>query len=203
MNIKTKIAGAIATGTILATAFTSGAFAATNTVTVKNNGAGSTNTVIAVNKQKTKVRQTNLTAVVNLTGVNQDTGGNKANGNTGGGEVTVDSGTATSNVTNTTTTGGNTASVDPCVCESGTNDITIQGNGARSTNTVIAVNKNKTKVSQFNGTLVVNGTHVSQNTGGNQANGNTGNGGVTVDSGNASSTVTNTTTTGGNELNLP
>ena len=201
MNIKTKIAGAIAAGTILATVFTSGAFAATNTVTVKNNGARSTNTVIAVNKQKTKVRQTNLTTVVNLTGVNQDTGGNKANGNTGGGNVDVNSGDATSTVTNATTTGGNSANVDPCECENGINDITIQGNGARSTNTVIAVNKSKTKVSQFNGTLVVNGTYVSQDTGGNQANGNTGGGNVDVDSGDATSTVTNTTTTGGNVIN--
>ncbi|MBI2031179.1 MAG: hypothetical protein HYT08_01055 [Candidatus Levybacteria bacterium] len=202
MNIKTKIAGAIATGTILATVLTSGAFAATNTVNVKNNGVGSTNTVVAVNKQKTKVRQTNLTGVLNLTGVHQDTGGNSANGNTGGGTKDVDSGNATSTVTNTTTTGGNTATVDPCECD-GTNDITIQGNGVGSHNTVIAVNKSKTKVSQFNGTLVVNGTYVSQNTGGNTANGNTGSGNVTVDSGNANSTVTNTTTTGGNTLNLP
>lgn len=200
MNIKTKIAGAIATGTILAAVFTSGAFAATNTVTVKNNGAGSTNTAISVNKQKTKVRQTNLAVVGNLTGVIQDTGGNKANGNTGGGGVSVDSGNATTHVTNTTTTGGNTANINSCECDPGSNDITIQGNGAGSANTVVAVNKSTTKVSQFNGALVINGTFVAQNTGGNQANGNTGSGGVDVNSGNAEATVTSTTTTGGNSM---
>jgi len=202
MNIKAKIAGAIATGTILATVFASGAFASTNTVTIKNNGAGSTNTAIAVNKQKTKIKQANTTAVINLTGIDQDTGGNKANSNTGSGNVNVDSGNATVNLTNTTKTGGNTLSLNPCECN-GTNEIIIQGNGTRSTNTVIAVNESKTNVLQFNETLVVNGTDVSQNTGGNTANNNTGTGTVAVDSGNATVNLTNTTTTGGNTLNLP
>ena len=63
-------------------------------------------------------------------------------------------------------------------------------------------NFNTTVVSQSNTTNVLNGTVVAQNTGGNKANDNTGNGGVTVESGAANSSVTNTVTTGGNSLTL-
>lgn len=83
-----------------------------NTVDVMDNGADSTNIVKITNKSKFKARQTNETFVVNETLVEQNTGGNWANDNTGG-DVTVDSGDAESNVTNTTNTGGNTLTVNP------------------------------------------------------------------------------------------
>lgn len=199
-NLKIRLAAGFTTAAILATSFAPAAFAATD-VTVTGNGAGSLNKVKVKNINKTRVRQSNSTAVVNLTGVFQNTGGNTANNNTGGGNVDVNSGDATSNVTNRTRTGGNDATVNPCGCPTGDTTITISDNGADSTNKVKVYNTNRTTVGQTNETLVVNGTLVAQNTGGNHANNNTGDGSVDVDSGNASSTVTNTVTTGGNVLN--
>lgn len=200
MNIKQKLTSAAIIGAMMASVVAPASFAAT-TVKVKKNGAGSTNTAFVVNKKKTTVNQYNGTAVVNLVGVLQNTGGNKANGNTGGGKVNVNSGDATSTITNRTTTGGNDATVSPCDCPEGDMDVVISKNGAGSTNTTFVVNKSKTEVDQTNETFVLNGVLVAQNTGGNSANGNTGDGGVDVDSGNAGSTATNTTTTGGNQLN--
>lgn len=75
--------------------------------------------------------------------------------------------------------------------------VTVSGNGAGSKNHVKLVTKNSTVVSQSNSAYVVNSVGVSQNTGGNKANKNVG-GDVSVTSGNATSTVTNTTTTGDN-----
>ncbi len=197
-NLKLKIASAAATAGLLATSFAPAAFA--DTVVVKGNGADSTNKVKVNKKTKTKVSQTNNTAVVNLVGVMQNTGGNTANKNTGG-DVTVGSGDATATVTNTTKTGNNSATVTGCPCEDSDDTIRISGNGADSTNKVKSNTKTKTVVSQTNNTLVVNGVLVAQNTGDNHANKNTG-GDVDVDSGEADATVENTTTTGANTVTL-
>ena len=199
-DLKKKIAAGIATAALLATTFGPVAAFADTTVVIKDNGAGSNNSSTVKNKKKVKVRQSNRTAVINLTGVHQDTGGNTANNNTGDGNVNVDSGNATSTVTNTTTTVGNSATIDPCACPDGDTTVRIVGNGADSINTSNVTNKSKFKVTQSNATLVVNGTLVDQDTGGNHANNNTGDGGVDVDSGAATSTITNTTTIGGNTL---
>lgn len=199
-NIKAKIVASAATAVLLATSFAPAAFADT-TVRFRNTGANSTNRATINKTNRTRVQQTNRTAVVNLTGVFQNTGGNTANSNTGNGTVSVDSGNATSHVTNTTTTVGNDATVDPCGCPNGDTTVRFRNTGADSTNTVNITETNSTNVNQTNGTLVVNGTLVAQDTGGNHANSNTGDGGVSVNSGNAASTVTNTTTTGGNTLN--
>lgn len=201
LNIKQKIAAATASAVILSSVLTSGAFAANNnTVKIKGNGAGSKNTASIKNKHTTNVTQSNGTAVVNLVGVFQNTGGNNANNNGGKGDVTVGSGDATSTVTNITTTHGNTASVNPCGCDQEPNHIVVSDNLAGSKNDASIVNNSSTDVTQTNRTLVVNGVLVAQNTGGNNANDNGGNGDVKVGSGDATSTVTNTTTTGGNTL---
>lgn len=200
IDFKKKIAAGIVTGALLVSAFGPAAAFADTTVVIKDNGAGSTNNATVKNKKKVNVRQTNRTAVVNLTGVFQNTGGNTANNNTGAGDVNVDSGKAESSVNNNTTTGSNSATIDPCGCPDGNTTVRIRDNGAGSTNTVEVKNKSELNVNQTNETLVVNGTLVDQNTGGNHANNNTGDGGVDVNSGGATSTVTNTTVTGGNTL---
>ena len=196
MNI--KLATGIAAAVFLA-ATSAPVFAAT-TVNTSHNGAGSLQVVTVTNKQKTKVTQSNATAVLNLTGVFQNTGGGSTSGNTGG-KVTQKSGNTTSNVTNDTTTGGNSATVSNCGCQLGNTDVTTNHNGAGSVQIVSVTNKKKTKVSQTNETLVVNGTLVVQNTGGLTADNNTG-GDVDQTSGDASSTVTNTTTTGDNTVTI-
>jgi len=197
MSIKSKIAGGIATGAILAgIVLPSGVFA--STVTVHGNGQGSNNAVNLVNVSSSSVKQVNKTAVVNLTAVVQNTGGNKANSNTKG-PVSVTSGNAKSDVTNTTTSGVN-VNTSSCGCLTPSDDtLKISGNGDKSSNTINVTNVSSSSTTQVNKTLVVNGTFVLQNTGGNSANGNTG-GDVTVSSGNANSTVTNDTTVGGNVL---
>ncbi|EKE00088.1 MAG: hypothetical protein ACD_22C00093G0003, partial [uncultured bacterium] len=96
----------------------------------------------------------------------------------------------------------NSATLNGCVCEDPSYTVNVKDNGADSTNKVKITNKSKFKATQTNETLVVNGTLVGQNTGGNHANNNTGDGSVDVDSGNADSTVINDTTTGGNSLTV-
>jgi hypothetical protein len=198
-NWKMKVATSVATATVLAAAIAPATFA--STVKVHNNAKKSVNVVAGVSVKTTVVGQTNNNNVANLTGVFQNTGVNKSSDNTGKGDVSVTSGPAHSTVTNTTTTGGNSATVTGCGCGTG-DDITVSGNGKKSFNLVLVGNFNTTVVSQTNNTNVVNGTVVAQNTGGNKANDNTGNGGVSVESGAATSTVTNTVTTGGNNLTL-
>jgi len=201
MISKVKLTTGFVTAAFLAAVvLPSGAFAA-NTVTVSGNGADSHNKVKIKSNKKTKVKQSNSTAVVNMVGVMQNTGGNKANKNTGNGGVSVDSGNATATVTNTTTTGGNHAVVNPCDCVEGDNTIDVKNNGADSTNKVKVVSNSTYKVSQSNETFVMNGVLVAQNTGMNQANQNTGDGEVGVDSGAAEATVTNEVATEGNVLN--
>ncbi len=69
-------------------------------------------------------------------------------------------------------------------------DLTIEGNGASSNNKITVANNCSTSVSQTNKTLVVTAVSSSANTGDNQANYNTTNGGdVTIDTGAAESTV--------------
>lgn len=77
-------------------------------------------------------------------------------------------------------------------------DITVSGNGSNSTNNVTVVNSNNTTVAQGSATVAVTVVSSSATTGGNTANGNTGNGGVDVTSGNATSNVTTTVTGGSN-----
>ncbi len=193
---KAKFTGALATGAVLASVLLPAAAHAATNVTVTGNGADSKNKVKVKEVKKTNVIQTNATAVVNLVGVVQNTGGNKANKNTGG-TVNITSGNATATVTNNTTTGGNVAVVDNCGCESMPTTIDVSKNGADSTNHVKVKNVNVNTTIQSNYTMVVNGVMVAQNTGNNSANSNT-DGDVMVTSGDADATVENTVETGSN-----
>lgn len=197
-NLKTKLTTGLVTAGILAASFAPSALAAN--VKIKDNGAKSHNTVVASTKKVTSVSQYNGTAVVNLVGVGQNTGGNKANANTGKkSTVTVSSGNAKATVTNTTTTGGNSATVNGCCCGAEGGDVVIKDNGALSHNHAYVSDKCITKAEQASETLVVNGVLVGQNTGHNSASYNTG-GTISVDSGNAVADVSNSTTTGNNTL---
>ena len=193
-----KIATGLATGAVLASVIAPAAFAATD-VTVQGNGHKSDNTVKVKNVQKNTVSQSNTSAVINVTAVLQNTGGNKANGNTGG-NTGITTGNTKSTVTNTTMTGGNVAHVDSCGCADSDTVVTVKKNGSKSDNKVTVKNKNVSTVSQSNEAFVMNGTLVGQNTGMNKANHNT-DGDVSVSTGNTHSDVTNDVTTGSNELN--
>ena len=81
------------------------AFAST-TFHISNNGAGSNNTVTVNNSSNNNIFQSNNGFISNFIKIFTNTGGNEANGNTGG-NTTVTSGDATSNVTITNNLGGN------------------------------------------------------------------------------------------------
>lgn len=198
-SVKTKITTGLVTATFLAGLVAPAAFADTD-VTIHDNGESSTNKVKVKNKHVTKVKQKNTTNVVNTVGLTQSTGNNKANKNTGG-DVTLTSGNAMADVTLETTTGGNTATVDGCGCVVGDTTVTVDGNGADSTNKVKISNTNITKAVQKNTTTVTNVVSIGQTTGGNTANSNTG-GSVDVTSGDANATVGITNTVGENSLTI-
>ena len=201
MNLKTKLTAGIAMGAFLVGVVAPvGAFAAD--VTISSNGKDSTNKVKVTTTKKTMVSQKNASAVKNNVGIAQNTGGNKANGNTGAGVVSITTGNAKATVTNNTTTGGNTAVLDNCGCMPASQNLTIKDNGKDSTNTITVSSCDSTMVSQMNMAWVVNEVGVIQNTGMNSANGNTvkDGGDPSIATGNANATVTNNTTTGDNVL---
>ena len=103
MTIKQKIATSIATGAFLGAILTGSAFAADNKCEISGNGNNSTNRCRLVKVNKKTVVQVNSAHVANFVGAGADTGGNSADKNTGGGNVKVDTGsaTATVNITNT------------------------------------------------------------------------------------------------------
>jgi len=92
-----KAATGIATASLLAQAFTPLAFADT-TVEISGNGADSDNTATVVQVNETGVFQENNAEIQNNVSVSANSGGNDANNNTGG-DVSIDTGNATSNTT--------------------------------------------------------------------------------------------------------
>lgn len=176
--------------TVLSLVLVAGAgFSATQAATNSGNGADSINNAHVTKVNKTKVKQKNNAAQFNVVGVEQKAGNNKANNNTGPGDVTLASGGATAGVGVGNAANQNSAEVTPCDCVNGVDPVVSNtGNGAGSTNTATYYQKNKLKVGQTNNAVQVNVVGVSQNTGGNQANSNTG-GSVDVTSGDAAATV--------------
>jgi hypothetical protein len=164
------------------------------TAEISGNGSGSTNTIYIKNKSNCKVYQKNSTAVLTEIESSASTGGNTANGNTGG-DVTIDTGNATSTVGVSVEGSTNTAS-NPCCCQCGQCEsqpaeqtALISGNGESSINTATLIKKKTSDVKQRNRTEVGTGVLSKAKTGRNKAKNNTG-GTVDVTTGNAVSTVT-------------
>jgi hypothetical protein len=82
-NIKTKIAAILATGGLALGTFVTTAFGATY-VNVSGNGAFSDNTVSIRQNNRTDINQHNSARIDNLLDIRSNTGGNRANFNTGG-----------------------------------------------------------------------------------------------------------------------
>lgn len=199
MSIKQKLTAGMVTAAMMASVFAPMSHAAT--VKIKGNGAGSHNVVAGFSLKVNKVGQHNFTmgntAVVSAA----NTGGNKTSFNTGGGTGST-TGNASSKVTVSVTGGNNTANVPDCGCPEDTNhDVTIQGNGAGSHNTVLGASVNWTEVHQGNATVANTFVVSAANTGNNSTSFNTGGGGTTSDTGNAHSTVSVTVEGGDNTLN--
>jgi len=183
-----RITTAIATAAVILGAVAPAAFADT-TITVVGNGAHSNSTVNVSNTTSTNVTQQNSSNITTAVNSTANTGGNKANDNTGG-NVTVTSGDANSTVNVGVGGSSNTLTITPnCGCNS-TANVTIAGNGAKSTSKVTVTNSNILTVLQQNISSIVNAIVSQTKTGKNQANNNTGPGDTTIISGMSTSNVT-------------
>lgn len=186
--IKGRITAIAASSALVLSLLTPAAFADT-TVDISGNGANSTNTVDVKNTDKTTIEQSNTTTVgINITS-SANTGGNKANGNTGG-DVTIDTGKATSVVDVTVSGSTNELKLPDCGCPAPVDEVTISGNGKDSTNTATVKNKKKLKEKQTNSTTVGANITSKTKTGKNKAKNNTGPGNVEVKTDDATSEVT-------------
>lgn len=185
MTIKSKIAAGLTTVALL-TSVTAPAFAST-TVDVTGNGTKSDNTVEVENSNKVDIKQTNnLDVLLNISS-KASTGGNKASGNTGG-DVSIDTGDATTETTVVVTGGDNKATVPACGCDSGDNTVNVKNNGKKSDNKVTLKNKNELKADQKGDVNVTGNIDSIAKTGKNKAKNNTG-GDVKVKTGTSVSTT--------------
>lgn len=198
VSYKTKLGTAIVTVSLLASSFGPIAYANT-TIDILGNGDNSNNTVNVSNNYTTDINQTNSFSVSLDINSSAKTGKNEANNNTGG-NITIDTGNATSNVTVNVAGGSNTANV-PCGCANITDKVTVSGNGDNSNNTGNVTNK-KEKIAKQTNTGGVSGPVKSKaKTDKNKANNNT-NGTVDVFTGNSTSNVTVNVTAPSNTLNV-
>ena len=109
MTYKSKLSTGFATGALLLASFAPAAFADINT-TISDNGADSSNTINVTQSNTVKVNQSNTAIMGNFVYGSANTGGNQANKNNGG-DVAIDTGNATVNVTASNMNGGNVAIV--------------------------------------------------------------------------------------------
>lgn len=199
ISYKTKLGTAFATFSLMASVMAPAASADTM-VTIAGNGNNSTNNVNVTNNSSVNVTQNNTVNVSLDITSKANTGGNKANKNNGG-NVTIDTGNATSNVTIAVEGGSNMAEV-PCACGSTNDTVDIKDNGNNSDNSAYITNKNKKKVEQKSKVKVDATVKSKAKTGKNKANGNNQPGNVEVTTGNSNSTVDAVVTAPSNEVTL-
>src|SRR3989344_8163607 len=194
MTLKKQIISIIASGAVLLQA-TIPAFADT-TLVISGNGADSKNEVKIESNQSTLVTQNNDAKINNQVNASSDTGDNEAEENTGG-DVSISTGDATTDVNVQNTVNSNAASVDCC----GNNDVDvlISGNGADSDNKIELKDEKDSGVQVFqdNNADVKNHVDADSNSGDNEAEENTG-GDVSIETGDASTTVGVSTTANAN-----
>ncbi len=196
MNIK-KLSTSIAIAAIMAASIAPAAFADTDN-TISGNGASSHNEITVENNNTTVVEQSNKTTANTVVISIADTGHNNASSNTGG-NVSIDTGAASSTVTVSVIGGDNTATIPtPCGCESTTtND--ISGNGDSSHNKVKDKKNNVTVVAQKAKTKANTLVVQKSKSGDNKAKNNTG-GTVDITTNDATSSVDVTVAGGSNNL---
>ena len=193
-----KIGTAIAASALFASVFAPSAFA---DVEISGNGEFSHNSVTVNNSNTTVVEQTSITHAHTDVNTSINTGSNQANGNTGGGGVSITSGDATNTVHVTVTGGDNLAILENhCGC-SQTPEVTIADNGEHSKNKVKLSSSHTTAVDQFTKTKARTYVDTKLKTGKNKANSNTGSGSIDLTSGDAENTVDVMVSGGFNSLN--
>jgi hypothetical protein len=182
-NFKKQILSVLSTGLLLAQA-TTPVFAGTSIV-ISGNGSSSDSEAKVEVKSERNIVQENNADIDNDVKAESNTGDNSASDNTTG-DVKIDTGSATNNVTVTNSVNSNSADVD--CCPSGDTEVVISGNGTHSDNEVELEQKSETGVFQSNDADVDNDVDADASTGGNDADDNTG-GDVEIDTGAAKSSV--------------
>lgn len=154
-----------------------GMVGAADSALISGTGFASKN-LIKINKsQGSSTSQNNFSSVKNYVSVGVNTGGNKANQNTGDGSVT--SGAASVGVVIGNSGNTNTAPASNCGCEPDDTEATIEDTGALSFNKVKVSSSSWNSQTQKNKSWIVNSAAIDAQTGNNKANQNTGNGTVT------------------------
>jgi hypothetical protein len=188
-KITRQLFSVVATGSLLLNLATP---VSAMTLEVSGNGSDSSNTVSVETKQTTQVVQSNVAEVKNEIDAKASTGDNSAKGNTGG-DVSITTGDAKTNVTAATTVNSNTATVACCSTQGA--DVLISGNGSDSHNTVdLELGKGHksdpgTSVFQSNQADIKNDVKAKSESGDNSAKDNTG-GDVSIKTGDATTSVT-------------
>jgi len=193
MNFKKQFISIVAVSAVLLS--TAAPVFADTTINITGNGEASNNSTGVSNTNTTTVLQSNTANVTNSISSNADSGGNKTVSNTGG-DVTVQTGAASTSTNVENTLNSNFAQVSCCSANNNTS-VLVGGNGEKSDNSVGLSTANTTQVTQQNEANVVNSVDANASTGGNKANGNTG-GDVMINSGPATSVVTVSTTANAN-----
>lgn len=175
-----RVATSVATAALVLSSFAP-IVAADTTVEISGNGSDSYNKADVDVSTSTVVTQNNNANIQNNVSISANSGDNKANDNTGG-DVSIDTGDASANVSVSNAANSNTAQVNGCCL----GDITakISENGSDSTNKLYLDAAASTFVTQNNNAYVYNDVDVDLDTGNNKANDNTG-GNVSIDTGNA------------------
>lgn len=199
MKFQYRIGTAIASTALMLNLLAPAVFADTN-IEITGNGANSDNSVSVNNTSNVSVTQTNDLVVGLTINSSASTGGNKANGNTGG-DVSIDTGNANSTVGISVQGGSNSAEINGCGCNGATDNVTVSGNGSNTTNNATVKNKKKLSASQGGNTTVGASVNSKTKTGKNKAKNNTG-GNVSVTTGNSTSNVSANVTAGDNTLNV-
>jgi hypothetical protein len=171
MTIKSKIAAGFASAALFANLAVPAAFADTN-LEIWGNGAKSDNTLKLTKEDETTVTQSNNSTVSINVSAKSDTGGNKANGNTGG-DTSVKTGDATTTVAVAVVGGVNAASIQNCACGDENTSVKVTNNGKKTKNKADIKDTKKTTAVQASNTSVSADVKAKAKTGKNKANGNT------------------------------
>ncbi len=196
-----KVSVAVSTAAILFGSFAPSVFA--ENLTITGNAKKSTNTIIYNNTSDCTVEQETNTLVLASVSATSSTGGNIVSGNTGAGDKTIDTGSATSNASLTVTGGSNNMS-NPCCCQPNSepngSTVDISGNAKKSTNKVTVNKSSSSTIEQESFTGVFAKVKAKSRTGRNKVKDNTGGGNVGITTDSADSTSTLDVTGGTNTL---
>ncbi len=167
MNLKSRLATAVASTAIILGAVVPAAFASTN-VNVTGNGAFSHSNVTVNNTSGTNVTQSNSSTVITVVNSTANTGHNTSAFNTGGDNI-ISTGNATSNVNVTVGGSSNNATVNTtCGCDSNTT-VNVKNNGAFSSNGVKVTKNSSSNVVQEAWNFIVTGVNSKAGSGDNSS----------------------------------